>query len=1355
MSKSGFSTLNRWLGRKNKDKSTVNGKLSKSSTNLSISSTNINETSQLEYNRITPLPAATTNAPFEQTFRITVLLPKDQLYVTRLGARVPLSKLLELVCDNKLLDSEKYEFRNPVDPSQVYSCDLTIGAVGLSEIRLCHKTESYDSFNSDEIIKLHRTSMIRESLSSSEFSSRNSKHTMKTTSPYSSTNSLNSMDSSALSYGRTPKLPSSTQPKMSAPPRKKRAAPKPPSQVAIPEKSPLIMENGNKEEVSNKQNLESPPMATKDFSVSTPNLSSSTMRLSDINGNECNGHVEEDFHEVSSGNGSLNSNGYSEDTVLYAQVQKKNALNSMSQSKQDERDLPEPSPRKKIVQIKKKTAAPPAPPPRNSLYQEDAVSLASTNVSNTSTPTTPMGLSKSMDSFLDQEEHDQDHEHEEEEEELYKPKPLERVESTPKPLPRITTSSTLLNATDLEQDLKSFESDTDSPKNKTNISKVLLNRTPTPEPRSLSCEPSEIDHCYDTQLEHFKQQKPEDDCVSKQADSGIGEPVPSPIPDSLNSNVSTLDVKSNFESSSDDDDMVKVYNFKLGKTLVKPVKETKTLEELTVISNNAPEETDSEMGTPLTLTQVNTPNTLSETSSWNFAIPISPPPNFADKDSEVSSKPDTPITPKIMERPVLNFEVLKQEQEEQQEENRERTLLTPLDNIVDELSAIIQDKGIESLIKTPEESSVIEAAKPNTLSNFSINSLQQSNSSSKPKEILNEKESSLSIETDKTNFVKSTSPLSSPSSSPDEEKLYRKRSSITSLKQRRSVTRSDSFHTTAAGCESMGLNKRTSSQLSLDQMTGNLNRRRSSSELSIGESPSLQSLEVMKTILNSRKNSSATSSGGEEDTIIEVSARRPSEELKFASLELKTSKSKEKVEEKEKQEVKEYREEKRVNSNEKQDQLKENNKAEEKQRNEEDKPKELPKVYRYSGPPSINFSTWSERPKSQVAIKNEGDYIFGGGKLNNRMSTPANTNDPPPVAPKPATIQRMGIPEKEYKVPVLVKPIQDVIVDKVTEKQTEEQTAKNPETETQKPPLPNGELKQQQHSTNQRPTVETLFRPKPQVVVNVNSNTLTRNSQRPTVEAVLRPQTQIIVNTSTLPRANKQRFSTPAAAAAAGPQLLRSSSIKQEQPEECNKVPGPQILRSSSIKQQEKSSPDVTAAPAAPFGQNTLRRTGLKEKILAKEEEKQQIATTPVALPNGDVKRNNQKFNTTITSAKLHLNLKQTHNTSITTITHTPKQVKTASPSSSIAPALKPKPLTPKTAPVLGTQNTFTLHTTTSPSASTPNPPPPPPPTPSVQLKPVQAQQQQQQRTPTRGDDPRDELLAAIRNFKKDDLKKA
>lgn len=156
--KGGFSTLNRWFGRKKGklfdlplqphsirlielvsiiiDKSGVgnaaaNGKLSKSTTQLHHLSTDtgmhINEASQLEYNRITPLPAATSNAPFEQTFRITVLLPKDQLYVTRLGARVPLSKLLSLVCDNKQLDADKYEFRNPGKTDQYIDIDSMIG----------------------------------------------------------------------------------------------------------------------------------------------------------------------------------------------------------------------------------------------------------------------------------------------------------------------------------------------------------------------------------------------------------------------------------------------------------------------------------------------------------------------------------------------------------------------------------------------------------------------------------------------------------------------------------------------------------------------------------------------------------------------------------------------------------------------------------------------------------------------------------------------------------------------------------------------------------------------------------------------------------------------------------------------------------------------------------------------------------------------------------------------------------------------------------------------------------------------------------------------------------------------------
>ncbi|XP_073834610.1 uncharacterized protein [Musca autumnalis] len=1346
MSKSGFSTLNRWLGRKNKEKSMSNGKLSKSSTNLSISTTNINETSQLEYNRITPLPAATTNAPFEQTFRITVLLPKDQLYVARLGARVPLSKLLELVCDNKLLDPQKYEFRNPVDASQVYSCDLTIGAVGLSEIRLCHKSESYDNFNTDEIMKLQRTTIIRESLTSSEFSGRNSKHTTKTTSPYSSTNSLNSMDSSGI---HSTKATRSAQPKIAAPPRKKRVAPKPPSQAAIPEKSALITQKTQQNGTLQSPEGEQKSLTTKDFSVSTPNLSSTSNTLttahSDINGNDCNGHLaEEEEEQVSSKN---LTNGYTEDTVLYAQVQKKNALNlnnlngssvanSPSHSPSpatpeigDHNKFPEPSPRKKVVPVpqKKKTAAPAAPLNRGSMYNDDTESIASSNVA--SEPSTPVTYTA--------------------------PKPAERAMSRedlsndmPKPQPRITTSTTMLNTPE-EEVITTKQRTTGN-----NVSKVMLNRTPTPEPRSLSCEPPDMDVCYETQLENLKRPIEEDN-VSKQADSGIGEPVPSPIPDCLPSEVCHLDVKSNFESSSDDDDMVKVYNFKLGKTLVKPLNETKTLEELTLM-NAGQEETDSELQTPLT--QVPCSATPSETSSWNFSIPISPPPNFADGkfgdafEKEKQQEQENPITPKIVERPVLNFEVLKQEEAEKKPKVVEKSPTTPLDNILGELSAIIQDKGLDTLIKKSEESAEIEAAKPNTLTNFSITSGAQSNLT-KPKEVQCEEKTQKVVE--ETEKPKTTSPPESPINAPDEEKLYRKRNSVTSLKQRRSINRSDSFHTTAIATEnSSNLNRRTSSQMSLDQISGNLNRRRSSSELSIGESPSLQSLEVMKTILNSRKNSLAQSASEEEEPI-EVNTRRPSEELKFTSLELKTKTSGEnKIQEQENDKKLWETTNKESESSKASEEL-----AEKKQlpkeasvENVETKPKELPKVYRYSGPPSINFSTWSERPKAQVAIKNEGDYIFGG-KMS-RQSTPAGLYEDqlnlqtPPVAPKPDTIQRMGIPEKDYEVPILVKPLPDVIIDKTVVQ------AKLKAVQTQKAESP----------INEKPTKP------PTPVKNIPNGSLKLNLQRPTVESVLKPQTQTIVSTATLPRNNNnKRFNTPSPSSSTattpitpGPQLLRSTSTKRDDRNTKSMVvvsenkattpitPGPQLLRSTSTKREERETKSMVitneTVAAAPFGQNTLRRTGFKEKMLAQEEEeKQKISSNQPSKAytnGGEIKVTSTT--TTLsssakppTSAKLHLNLQKS--TSITITNGGGSSSATITP---VTPTLRPKPQTPKTAPV--------TSTTTPPPAVANKPPIPPPMLMSVNLKPVTAV-----RSPLPAGHPRDQLMDAIKNFKREQLKKA
>ena len=54
------------------------------------------------------------------------------------------------------------------------------------------------------------------------------------------------------------------------------------------------------------------------------------------------------------------------------------------------------------------------------------------------------------------------------------------------------------------------------------------------------------------------------------------------------------------------------------------------------------------------------------------------------------------------------------------------------------------------------------------------------------------------------------------------------------------------------------------------------------------------------------------------------------------------------------------------------------------------------KWYTYQGPPAINFATWSERPKTQVTIKMDGDYRTGigqAGRMDERNETPAKTGN--------------------------------------------------------------------------------------------------------------------------------------------------------------------------------------------------------------------------------------------------------------------------------------------------------------------------------------------------------------------------
>ncbi|XP_034097322.1 uncharacterized protein LOC117578237 [Drosophila albomicans] len=1298
--KGGFSTLNRWFGRK-KDKSGVgsaasNGKLSKSTTQLHHMSTtdttgmHINEASQLDYNRITPLPVATSNAPFEQTFRITVLLPRDQLYVARLGARVPLSKLLSLVCDNKQLDADKYEFRNPVDASQVYSCESTIGAVGLSEIRLCHKSESYDSFNADTMLKFQRTAATRDSLSSSsDFSSSRhsqSKLTAKTPSPYSSSNSLNSMDSTGMNYTRTPVVVPKA---MAPPPRKKRVAPRPPSQVVIPEQSVPQFETVAPKAVSEATPTE-PAYAVivkrPQLCMSTPNLASTpereTLEL------DCNG------------NSAKTPDASDADGGHYATVDIKSNGGQV---------WPEPTPRKRLIQLKKKTA--PAPPPADgSAVAADSISLASTTASITEvvlvTPTATATPTLTPTAT---------------------PQPAPRI-TTPTPIPvtPATTAAAIPTPTtppptkpspiaeDLPQTppppLPASAAPQLTPNGNQNVSKVLLNRTPTPEPRSLS-----------SATEGEDEEEDNNDAASKQADSGIGEPVPTPTPSPQPSSTSPspspepepeseqrVRGKSAIESSSEDEEAIKVYNFKtscqtsvktteseteLKKELPKP---PTTLAELTVLTAAQPEEepASDEQPSPVNgaLTTPSSASELTSLSSWNYAVPISPPPDFSD--------------------------------------TRPRSSGSPLNEIVDELSTIIQQQRLDTLIKQAPEQPQIEAAKPNRLANFSIAAIgnvangtaTKSNSSS-------------------SSWSSSSSPATTPTT----------------------ITRADSFHQSPRSSSlGLGLRLRSSSQLSLNKLEQNglqQQQRRSSSELSIAESPSLQSLELIKTILsNSRKNSLASPDAPPLETTTTLVKPKSSSPLPAtvtpAPLPTPTP-------------VQSSPAVKAASPPATPAAARTPHAVEEQLTPSSPIPaspatspkpaakaapapaaapvpivKPLPPTYRYSGPPSINFATWSERPKSQVAIKNEGDYIFGGATA--AAANASANSPPPPTAAKPAApvklsievaspILRMGIPRKEYHVPITVKPLRDASQERDQQQQQTELSRETKRESLREPPLREPQREVVKPSTLPRPAKSNRFTLPAQA-----HSSLTTFSSSSTSSSTISTTSSTSTTTTTL--------------------LMNGSGSGGSS---TNSLPRPV---STLEKRKTLPAPAVAAEPvAAPFGQNTLRRTGFKERMLAKEqEEKEQALRVRVSVNGGPV--------ATTPAAAVAATVTATP-TQTPTVTATPTSTVTVIATSPQSPPLPPVKPTPAAKTIIRssklelklqqepepTQEPVVLQVKLRPvsqvkpapaAAASPSPPPPPAPPALAKAKPMRNV------TPTAAD-PRDQLLEAIRNFKREELNRA
>lgn len=145
------------------------------------------------------------------------------------------------------------------DEAQVYDLGCTIGEVGLSEIKLVPK----HSIKEKTTVKyrLQQQTEIRPIIRP---------HTMSSVSPYSSTNSLNSSDSSGIIGNQRMSIPA-------APNRKKRVAPRPPSQNSIPETDEKL--EPKVDAIQEDSTVFKKPLQRQNFHVSSPNLCTNATQL--------------------------------------------------------------------------------------------------------------------------------------------------------------------------------------------------------------------------------------------------------------------------------------------------------------------------------------------------------------------------------------------------------------------------------------------------------------------------------------------------------------------------------------------------------------------------------------------------------------------------------------------------------------------------------------------------------------------------------------------------------------------------------------------------------------------------------------------------------------------------------------------------------------------------------------------------------------------------------------------------------------------------------------------------------------------------------------------------------------------
>ncbi|KAL9696796.1 hypothetical protein quinque_016375 [Culex quinquefasciatus] len=1300
----GLSTLNRLLGKRNKD-------VSKSTSNLSRSTTNLDTSSQ--YNKIVPL-AAMTNAPFEQTFRITVLLPRDQLYVARIGAKTRLAALMDMICIDKQLDAQKYLFRHPSDFHQGFELDLTIGEVGLNEIRLVSKKELENLQNNEyrlstsDIFRLHQKNIRESSVSSSDLS-RTSRVALKTTSPYSSTNSLNSMDSSGLSSSSRGGVNGNQHHPPVAPMRKKRVAPRPPSQNSIPEKGPL--ETPKADPIFKEPQL--PPYSKKNFHVSSPNLFSRDLKPVDVannNNNEYNGtpdsngnghHVEsvEEMHNIINTKTaavaaerlrdnetiiSETDSNFSEGDELQRNRETVSKLNAVNSTHQPATPTTTPANVSKVMLNVDQSSGPSSlspevdrkPPPTNGA---SSVSIKIVKEEQPTTnghhepskPATPIQVSKvhivpsEQDVSVDESEEsierrlsngnssDEDIKiyniesgkelriPEKKDQTVRSPSPEEEEQWTytlPAP-PKFADSS--IKSGEYDEKQRYFELQSTFVDNTTFVTdRVTVHSDETEQIRPIIREKVLLDESLG-EVDTVKCPSPTDTL----GESEVGSSGSSPGEVLINS-----DLEDGYRGGSElRESMIQTLEKRREKLKESELQELKESIEGGVKQDEpeVPNESDIMKCAKLNEETVVDDYTVVVRRSSGSSVTRS---HSVIETGRKNSGGENPV--------VQKSDVIKELAQVITEENGLKSVLNGKKGCEEEeeIAGANQNSNFkistynglhkDSLVAAPVEEKPISAP------------ASQKSDSEEENVIVRRKISADSILRSKLSSDEDEAKTSYQSSAKKEGGGPVKRRSLTVLnKSPKNINRSDSFHSTRSdyiqslASNGLRLTPRSTSYISLigaqkfENRFAQSNRRKSTSEMSICDSPSLQSLQVIKNILNTSRSNLAAAAhgdkkeGGEEEqqqqellpmaaikrnsfTDISTLVQFKSEVVR-SGLTRRESLVERKIEEVET--VKSVDEEDDLKKEvEKLDDLSDDEKLQNKQLTATVTKQAQTTVvnitttsttvahsgvtvnggqngaineqkWKYQGPPTINLTTWSERPKIDVSIKSDRDYRFGGsstlprGYRNVNNTTKININAPSaPASEKddgyecPDSREQVPLSSGEaqaFSLPQEVNRPEPVSITSIT---TTDRLPIVRAVEYKKNIVPPPVVAQKPEKSYFYETFSRTAAPQPSGTATINRLSLGYQKFQPVVRGFKSMDEKDL--------APRQR---PVS-------MIESTNISTA------------ILRSTPVRAEKPPAPEV--ATSLPFGQNTLRRTGLKDKILA-----QTAAEPPKATPQEPV----------------------------------------------------------------------------------------------------------------------------------------